>query len=70
MGEAREKVLPVDQLIYPRTVAMRLQCSESLVYQLIQRGELDACRIGIRGVRVLESSLKRYIEKNRIDPAE
>jgi excisionase family DNA binding protein len=65
-----ERTLPVDQLIYPRSAAKILGCSKSMVFVLIQRGELEAYRIGLRGVRVSESSVNEYLKKSRIDPGE
>lgn len=55
-------------LLKPKEVAERLRISIRLVYQLIERGDLEGIRIGNgrgRAVRVVESSLNKLIEAGR-----
>lgn len=45
-------------------VRERLDCSRSFVYLLIQRGMLKTIRLGdIKGIRVTEKSVERYLRK-------
>ena len=53
-------------LLYVNAVASLLNCSKQHVYNLINRGDLEAVRLGKRaGVRVVRSSVIIFIEKNR-----
>lgn len=53
-------------------VAQRLNCKNSNVYSLIEKGELIAVKIGANGggVRVLEEDLSEFIETRRTSPPE
>jgi excisionase family DNA binding protein len=53
-------------LLKVEDVAKRLNISPSLVYQMMQRGELPSVRIGRKSVRMLESDLIDYILKSRM----
>lgn len=46
----------------PLDVARVLRCSKAHVYNLISTGELKACRIGQRLLRVARSELRRYLD--------
>jgi excisionase family DNA binding protein len=50
-------------LLKPQDVAQRLKISRAMAYKLLTIGELPSVRIG-RIVRVLESDLEAYIQKN------
>ena len=52
-------------LLKATEVAERLNISRSLVYQLIQAGEIPTIRIG-RAVRVLPEDLEEYINRCRV----
>ncbi len=56
--------------LHVKNVATRLDCSSKKVYALIQDGELEAIRIGPRGIRVGVEELDKFIKKNRVDPDE
>ena len=59
----REKPMPVS------TLAKRLGCSRSSVYQLINLCELADIRTGKRnGIRLSETSFQSYLESCRINP--
>ncbi|MEW6613927.1 MAG: helix-turn-helix domain-containing protein [Thermodesulfobacteriota bacterium] len=53
-----------NRFLYVYTVAKTLACSPGLVYQLVKRGELDAIKVGKRGIRISRNSLELYIERN------
>ena len=59
-----KKYLPV------KNVADRLNCSLKKVYMMIQDGELEAIRIGPRGIRLGVEELENFIKRNRVDPDE
>lgn len=48
-------------------VARVLRVSKRTVYALVRSGRLPSIRVGVRGVRVLESDLERYLEDARED---
>jgi len=56
-----------EKLLFVHSVARRLGCSKRHVYNLIQRGELNAVRIGFRALRVPESSLVTFLDRRRFD---
>ncbi len=51
-----------------KTVAAILDQDESQVRRLIAKGDLEGHRTGKRGVRIYLDSVRRYQERNRIDP--
>jgi excisionase family DNA binding protein len=51
-----------------KSVAATLECHQNQVRDLIARGELQAHRLGDRGIRVLEESLHVYRRATRIWP--
>lgn len=61
------KMEKVGKLLYVRNVARMLNCSDEHVYRLIRDGKVDAVRLGIRGIRVFEASVIRFLEQARID---
>ena len=57
---------PPDLTSYPpRDCASALNCSDRTIRRLIQAGELEAFRIGGRGIRITESSIRKYIVSRR-----
>lgn len=57
-----------DKMMSVLTVAKRLNCSRSFVYQLVNLGELKAIKTGARkGIRVSESSYRKYVKSCAID---
>jgi excisionase family DNA binding protein len=50
------------RLVSRRHAAQLMDCSPEQVSNLIHRGDLDAIRIGARGVRITLTSLKRFID--------
>lgn len=64
------KEAPIDNLLYTDKVAKVLDCSRPMVYKLIYEGKLKAVRIGTRGLRISEASLRKYIKDNEIAPGE
>ena len=47
-------------------VAQRLNCSLSMVYQLIESGRLPSHNVGLKkAIRVSEDDLREYIERRR-----
>lgn len=57
-----------DKLLYVHKVAAILECSKRHVYRLIECGHLKAVRIGLKGLRIYESSLNKFIETRKIKP--
>jgi excisionase family DNA binding protein len=58
---------PPDIASYPRKrAADALGCSQRTVDRLVQAGELKAYRLRERGIRITQTSLREYIEKQRI----
>ena len=49
-----------------KTVAQLLDCDESQVRRLIQDGQLEAHRMGIRGIRVYLDSLEAYRQQRPV----
>ncbi|MCP3941687.1 MAG: helix-turn-helix domain-containing protein [Desulfobacteraceae bacterium] len=62
MEKTRDKLLNVEQ------VRKRLECSRRHVYNLIDRGDLPALKIGNRqGIRVKESAVEIFLDSCYID---
>ena len=58
MEKVRDRLLTVEQ------VRKMLGCSRRHVYNLIEKGDLPAMKIGSRqGIRVKESKLDKFLEK-------
>ena len=53
--------------MHVRKVSRRLACGERFVYILIEQGKLRAVKLGVRGVRVVASSVDEYQRANMID---
>lgn len=64
MKQTSPNLLRVDQ------VAKRLNCSARHIYNLVERGDLEATCIGRgkKGIRIFETALNRFIEDRRRDP--
>lgn len=60
----------IPELMYVHTVAERLCCSSRKIYTLIQENEITAVRLGKRGVRVVKSSVVKYLERGQVDAGE
>jgi len=43
--------------------AKKLHCSRTMIYKLVDYGELSHHRVG-RTIRIFEYSIQKYIEKN------
>jgi len=56
--------------LHVQHVAERLDCSSKRVYEMIQNGELEAIRIGPRGIRVAVEDLDNFIAVRGVDPEE
>lgn len=56
----------LDPLLRVSDVARRLKISRSLVYLLLQSGEIPTVRIRNKIVRVYESDLEQYIFNSRM----
>lgn len=60
----------IPELMYVHTVAEHLRCSTRKIYTLIQENEIEAVRLGKRGVRVVKSSVVKYLERGKVDHEE
>lgn len=59
--------MPKEKLFCVAGVAERLNCTSRHVYNLIREGRLDAVRIGIKGIRVPQGAVDKFMSKNQID---
>jgi excisionase family DNA binding protein len=66
--EPRPRTTPFQRLLSARRVAGILNCSDRLVYQMVQEGKLEAYRIGKSGIRIPEESVLKYLAENKVDP--
>lgn len=58
------------KLLLVSEVADRLNCSESLVYELLKQGRLPHINIGLGrqgGKRICEEDLEKFLEENRVN---
>jgi hypothetical protein len=62
--DSRER--PPEQLLHPRVVARTLAITVKKVRVLVALDELDGVRTSKRGLRITESSVRRFIEKHRV----
>lgn len=58
----------IAKLLHVHTAAKILNCSKNHVYHLIEQEKLESVRIGERALRVLEPSLKKFLEGRKVDP--
>lgn len=58
----------MDKLLYVSEVSEKLNCSKPSVYRLIEEGKLKAVKIGERGLRIKERSLKDFLNKSAVIP--
>ncbi len=66
LGEAMEKVR--DRLLNVEQIRKRLSCSRRHVYNLIEKGDLPAFKIGTRqGLRVKESKVELFLDGRIMD---
>jgi len=57
-----------DRLLNVEQVRVQLGCSRSHVYRLIGQRNLLAIKIGTRmGIRIKESDVKRFMDKNIVE---
>ena len=54
------------QLLRYEEAAARLGISNVSLRSLVKRDELKSTRVGLRGVRIDEDEIKRYVESSRI----
>jgi excisionase family DNA binding protein len=54
--------LPKERYITVQTVAARLSCTESSVYELVRDGKLTAVRIGEGALRIAEGSYEKFLD--------
>jgi excisionase family DNA binding protein len=59
-----------DKYLTLQIVAEILSCTDRHIYDLIVEGALDAIKVGGRAMRVSEQSLKDFIEKMKVNPAD
>jgi excisionase family DNA binding protein len=66
--ETKPRTTPFQRLLSARRVAGILNCSDRLVYQMVQEGRLEAFRIGKTGIRIPEEAVVKYLKENKVDP--
>ena len=66
--ELKSRTTPFQRLLSARRVAGILNCSDRLVYQMVQDGKLEAYRIGKSGIRIPEEAVVKYLKDNKVDP--
>jgi len=59
----------VETLIYVKSAATLLCCTEKHVYDMIKDPEtgIEAVRLGPKGIRVVKESVIKYIKDNKIN---
>ncbi len=57
-----------ERYITVQTVAERLSCTDTYIYCLIREGKLRAVKIGVRALRISESSYEAFITGNAVNP--
>jgi excisionase family DNA binding protein len=62
-----QSITPSDSLLQVRRVAQVLDVTPRHVYRLIQQGDLEAVRLGMRRIRVTRDSLDSLLEVLRRD---
>jgi excisionase family DNA binding protein len=60
----------ISQLMKVEKVAEMLACSRPMVYKLIYNGELQAVKIGKRGIRITEASINGFLAENTVLPSD
>ena len=68
MASSRWGCLMNDLLTY-RDVAKKLQISERTVWDLVKSGEMKACRIAKRNIRITDEALQEYLRDAAIKEA-
>lgn len=58
------------ELVYVRTAAQALDVHVSYIYKLIEEGQLQAIRLGKRGIRITRDSLEECLVRRGINPAD
>ena len=58
-----------NSLLDYKTAAKRMLVSERTVWGLVKSGELKACRVGKRSIRITEEALEEYIRNSAIKEA-
>jgi excisionase family DNA binding protein len=66
--DLKSRTMPFQRLLSARRVAGILNCSDRLVYQMVQDGKLEAYRIGKSGIRIPEEAVMKYLKDNKVDP--
>ncbi|MHC1744880.1 MAG: helix-turn-helix domain-containing protein [Syntrophobacteraceae bacterium] len=66
--ETKPRTTPFQRLLSARRVAGILNCSDRLVYQMVQEGRLEAYRIGKTGIRIPKEAVLKYLKDNKVDP--
>jgi excisionase family DNA binding protein len=66
--EVKPRTTPFQRLLSARRVAGIFNCSDRLVYQMVQDGKLEAYRIGKSGIRIPEEAVLKYLKENKVDP--
>jgi excisionase family DNA binding protein len=54
----------MDAVIRPDQVQLRLKCSRSMVYKLLENNELEGFKLG-NSWRIFEKSLEEYVKRSR-----
>jgi len=68
MGE--DGKLRIDPLHDVKTVAIFFGVHENTVYELVSNGNLKAFRVGKRVIRIPETSVRKYLDAQKIDFSE
>ena len=63
IGNDKDRMFGIEPLMKAAEVSTQLRISRTMVYKLIQEGEIRSVRIG-QAVRVRPADLKAYIQEN------
>jgi len=56
------------ELIYVARAAEILCCEVDHIYKMVKDARIEAVKLGPRGIRVIKSSVEKYIENNKVNP--
>lgn len=62
------KTIEAEKLIHVKTAAQMLCCTTRHVYNLVRDGEIEAVRVGPRGMRIKKTSVDQFLQTNTIAP--
>jgi len=62
------KIKEAEKLIHVKTAAQLLCCTTAHIYNLVRDNQLEAVRLGPRGLRIKKGSVDQFIDDNTVNP--